>query len=268
MTPPPTLAVSNPEPGLRVITLSRPRVLNALSLTLVRELTAELQALLHDHSVRCLILTGAGRAFCAGADLSQEGFPAAPAGVSAERHWTDVQRWYSDLIVALRRIPQVVVTAVNGPAVGGGLSLALASDIRICDPDAYFQAAQINIGQAVSEMGASYLLPRVVGGRASEILLTGRPVSAAEAERIGLVSAVSLAGGVLAAATSLAGQLLAKAPLALRMSKEALNASLAAASLEAAITMEDRTQTLGVLSADLREAAQAFREKRSPRFSG
>ena len=265
---PPTLAVSNPVPGLRMITLSRPQVLNALSLTMVRELTGELQALLHDHSVRCLILTGAGRAFCAGADLSQEGFPAEPAGVGAERHWTDVQRWYSDLIVALRRIPQIVIAAVNGPAVGGGLSLSLASDIRICDPGAYFQAAQINIGQSVSEMGASYLLPRVVGGRAREILLPGRRVSAAEAERIGLVSAIAEAGAVVTAAASVAAELLTKAPLALRMSKEALNASLAAASLEAAITMEDRTQTLCVLSADLREAAAAFREKRPPRFTG
>jgi enoyl-CoA hydratase len=265
---PQTLTVADPEPGLRVITLSRPRVLNALSLTLVKELTAELDALLHDHAVRCVILTGAGRAFCAGADLSPEGFPDEPPGVSAERHWTGIQRWYSDLVVALRRIPQVVIAAVNGPAVGGGLSLSLASDIRLCDTGAYFQAAQINIGQSVSEMGASYLLPRVVGGRAAEILLTGRRVPSAEAERIGLVSAVSEAGAVLPDAMALAGQLLAKAPLALRLSKEALNASLSAASLETALTMEDRTQTLCVLSADLREAALAFREKRPPRFSG
>jgi enoyl-CoA hydratase len=263
---PGTLVVEDPEPGLRVITLSRPRVLNALSLTLVRELTAELHRMLHDHSVGCLVLTGAGRAFCSGADLSEEGFPEAPAGVSAERHWTDVQRWYSDLIVLLRRIPQIVVVAANGPAVGGGLSLALAADIRYCDPSAYFQAAQINIGQSVSEMGASYFLPRIVGGRASEILLTGRRVSAEEAVRIGLVSEISEPGGVLATATSVTAHLLAKAPLALRLSKEALNASQSAASVEAALTMEDRTQTLCVLSAELREATLAFREKRIPRF--
>jgi enoyl-CoA hydratase len=265
---PRTLTVSDPEPGLRIITLARPQVLNALSLTLVRELTAELGALLHDHAIRCVILTGDGRAFCSGADLSPEGFPDEPRGVSAERHWTGIQRWYSDLIVALRRIPQIVIAAVNGPAVGGGLSLSLASDIRLCDPGAYFQAAQINIGQSVSEMGASYLLPRVVGGRAAEILLTGRRVTSAEAERIGLVSTVSEPGEVLAAARSVAAELLAKAPLALRLSKEALNASLSASSLEAAITMEDRTQTLCVLSADLREAALAFREKRPPHFGG
>lgn len=265
---PQTLIIDDPEPGLRVITLARPQVLNALSLTLVRELGSELEALLHDHSVRCLILTGAGRAFCSGADLSAEGFPAAPPGVSAERHWTGIQRWYSDLIVALRRIPQIVLAAANGPAVGGGLSLALASDIRLCEPAAYFQAAQINIGQSVSEMGASYLLPRVVGGRAAEILLTGRRVDAAEAAQIGLVTTVSGPGEVLAAARSVAAQLLAKAPLALRLSKEALNASLAAGSLETAITMEDRTQTLCVLSADLQEAALAFREKRPPNYSG
>ena len=114
------LQVEDPVPGLRVLTLHRPQVLNALSLTLVRALTDQLNALLHDHSVRCVILTGSGRAFCSGADLSPEGFPEAE-GISLERHWTDIQRWYSDLVVGLRRIPQVVIAAANGPAVGGGL---------------------------------------------------------------------------------------------------------------------------------------------------
>lgn len=261
------LLIEDPAPGLRVITLNRPQVLNALSLTLIRDLTGELNALLHDHSVRCLVLTGSGRAFCAGADLSEEGFPEG-AGISRERHWTDIQRWYSDVIVLLRRIPQIVIAAANGPAVGGGLSISLAADIRVCDPAAYYMPAQINIGQSVSEMGASYLLPRVVGGVASEILLTGRRVPAEEAARIGLVSRISEPGDVLATAREIADVLLAKAPLALRMSKEALNAAQSAASLETAITMEDRTQTLCVLSDDLQEAAAAFREKRPPVFSG
>ena len=117
-------------------------------------------------------------------------------------------------------------------------------------------------------MGASFLLPRIVGGVAGEILLTGRKVDAAEAARVGLVSRISEPGEVLAAAREVADVLLAKAPLALRMSKEALNASQSAPSLETAITMEDRTQTLCVLSEDLKEAAQAFREKRPPNFSG
>lgn len=262
---PQTLDIDDDGRGLRVITFSRPDRLNALSPTLMRELTAQLHGLVHDARVRVVILTGAGRAFSSGADLSGEGFPEAD-NVSAERHWTDIQRLYSDVVVMLRRIPQVVIAAVNGPAVGGGFSMAMASDIRLCDPSAYFLAAQINIGQSVSEMGASYLLPRIVGGRAAEILMTGRRVQAAEAERIGLVSSISGPGQVLADARDIAGTLLAKAPLALRMSKEALNASQSAAGFEAAITMEDRTQTLCVLSQDLTEAVAAFREGRRPRF--
>jgi len=214
-----------------------------------------------------VILTGAGRAFSSGADITAEGFPD-PGPVSRERHWTDIQRLYSDVVVLLRRIPQVVIAAVNGPAVGGGFSIAMASDIRFCDASAYFMAAQINIGQSVSEMGASYLLPRIVGGRASEILMTGRRVSAEEADRVGLVSGVSEPGEVLTLARNTAGLLLEKAPLALRMSKEALHASQGAGSFEMAITMEDRTQTLCVLSEDLQEAVTAFRDGRRPEFGG
>jgi enoyl-CoA hydratase len=264
---PTTLRIIDDTPGLRIIELNRPERLNALSPTLVEELTAQLTSLLHDHTVRCLILTGSGRAFCSGADLSDEGFPPAD-GVSQERHWTDIQRWYSDVVLLLRRIPQPVIAAINGLAVGGGFSICMASDIRVMAPSTYFQAAQINIGQSVSEMGASYLLPRIIGGRAAEILMTGRRVPAEEADQIGFARLVAEPETVLDAARAVAAVLLAKAPLALRMSKEALNASLAAGSLETAVTMEDRTQTLCVLSADLQEAAAAFREGRVPRFAG
>jgi enoyl-CoA hydratase len=264
---PATLEIDTDTDGLMIITLFRPDCLNALSPTLMMELTGRLEALVHHHPTRVVILTGAGRAFSSGADLTPEGFPDAGT-VSRERHWTDIQRRYSDVVVLLRRIPQIVIAAVNGPAVGGGFSLAMASDIRHCDPSAYFMAAQINIGQSVSEMGASYLLPRIVGGRAAEILLTGRRVHADEAERIGLVSTVSAQGQVLEEARHTAQSLLEKAPLALRMSKEAMHASQEAGSFEAAITMEDRTQTLCVLSEDLQEAVAGFREGRPPRFGG
>jgi len=264
---PTTLRVHDDAPGLRVIELARPDRLNALSPTLIEELTDQLLALVHDHSIRCVILTGTGRAFCAGADLSDEGFPPSP-GISTERHWTGIQRRYSDVVLYLRRIPQIVIAAVNGPAVGGGFSIVMASDIRLVAPEGYFQAAQINIGQSVSEMGASYLLPRIVGGRASEILLSGRRVAAEEADRIGLARLAEPGESVLDVARATAGVLLEKAPLALRMSKEALNASLAAGSLETALTMEDRTQTLCVLSDDLQEATAAFRERRKPEFKG
>ena len=139
------------------------------------------------------MVTGAGRAFCAGADLSGQRFPVGFTG-SPQREWFEVQKRYSGVVLKLRRIPQPVVAAVNGPCVGGGFSIAMASDIRVVDPDAFFAAAQVNIGQAASEMGASFLLPRLVGGRAAEILLTGRRVTADEAQRIGLANEVTVPG--------------------------------------------------------------------------
>jgi enoyl-CoA hydratase len=264
---PQTLRIDDGTPGLRIIELHRPERLNALSLTLVNELNAQLTSLVHDHSVRVVMLTGAGRAFCSGADISDEGFPD-PSGVSKERHWTDIQRAYSDVILNLRRAPQPVIAAVNGLAVGGGFSICMASDIRLVARDAYFMAAQINIGQSVSEMGASYLLPRLIGGRAAELLMTGRRMLAEEADRLGFARLVDDRADVVSEARSVAGALLAKAPLALRLSKEALNASQAIPSLEAAVTMEDRTQTLCVLSEDLLEATAAFRERREAKLRG
>ncbi|MGW6456255.1 enoyl-CoA hydratase/isomerase family protein [Streptomyces sp. NPDC055078] len=259
------LLVEEPRPHVRLLTLNRPARLNALSPDLIITLTRQLDELAHNQDVRVVVITGAGRGFCSGADLSGEVFP---TGVEdrPEAHWAEVQSWYSGVIARLRRIPQPVISAVNGPCVGGGFSIAMASDIRLAAESAYFAAAQINIGQAVSEMGASYLLPRIVGGRATEILMTGRRVPAEEAERIGLVSRIC-ADDVLGSALETAEVLAAKAPLALRLSKEALNASMAAGGLEAALTMEDRTQVLCVLTGDLAEGQLAFQQKRAPEFS-
>ncbi|PTR44994.1 enoyl-CoA hydratase [Rhodococcus sp. OK611] len=259
------ILVSSPAPGVQQITLNRPSRLNALNPGLIIELTKHLDSLVRADDVKVVVLTGAGRGFCSGADLSGEVFP---TGVENDpnRHWAAIQSWYSGVVARLRRIPQPVIAAVNGPAVGGGFSIAMASDIRLAAPEAYFSAAQINIGQSVSEMGASYLLPRIIGGRATEILMTGRRVQADEAERIGFVSRIC-PDGVVDAAVEVAQVLAAKAPLALRMSKEALNASQEIGSLEAALTMEDRTQVVCVLSQDLAEGELAFRQKRKAVFS-
>jgi enoyl-CoA hydratase len=260
------LLIEEPRPHVRLLTLNRPARLNALNPDLIIALTHQLDELVRNQDIRVVVITGSGRGFCSGADLSGEIFP---TGVEdqPQHHWAEVQSWYSGVIAKLRRIPQPVISAVNGPCVGGGFSIAMASDIRLASASAYFAAAQINIGQAVSEMGASYLLPKIVGGRATEILMTGRRVPAEEAERIGLVSR-TCGDDLLDSALGTAEVLAAKAPLALRFSKEALNASMAAGGLEAALTMEDRTQVLCVLTPDLAEGQLAFQEKRSAQFTG
>lgn len=253
--------------GVRVLELNRPDALNALSPTLVMSLHAELDRLAVDDDTRVVVLTGAGRGFCAGVDLHGEPFPV-PGDVSEQRRWFIVQKWFSGLVLKLRAIPQPVIAAVNGPCAGGGFSLAMAADVRVADPTAFFVAAQVNIGQAASEMGASYMLPRIVGARASEILLTGRRVGSEEAERIGLVSEVTAPGQARTRAEEIAAQVAAKAPLALRLTKEAFNTSAVATSLEQAIAAEDRSQVLCVLTDDCAEGQRAWQEQRPPVYRG
>jgi enoyl-CoA hydratase len=253
--------------AIRVLTFARPQALNALDSSLVMRLHEELDTLLTDNDTRVVVLTGAGRAFCAGADLGGERFPVGFTG-SAQREWFEVQKRYSGIVLKLRRIPQPVIAAVNGPCVGGGFSIAMASDIRVVERQAYFMAAQVNIGQAASEMGATFLLPRLVGGRAAEILMTGRRVESAEADRIGLANEVVDTGGSVGRALEIAGVLAGKAPLALRLSKEAFDTTACATSLEQAIAAEDRSQVLCVLTDDLAEGQRAFQERRPPQYRG
>ena len=267
----PLNVVDGPQ-GVRLLELNRPSSLNSLDPSLVIRLHEELDRLQGDHATLVVVLTGAGRGFCSGADLNAESAPRGRfwtdyAG-SAQREWLDIQQRYSSLVVKMRRIPQPIVAAVNGPAAGAGFSLALASDVRILDPSAYFVAAQVNIGQAASEMGATYFLPRLVGGRAAEILLTGRRVDASEAEHLGLANYVSEPGDCRRQALEFASALAAKAPLSLRLSKEAINMSASSSSLEQAIAADDRSQVLGTLSPDLLEGQRAFIEHRAPRFTG
>jgi enoyl-CoA hydratase len=267
----PLNVVDGPQ-GVRLLELNRPSSLNSLDPSLVVRLHEEFDRLQSDHATLVVILTGAGRGFCSGADLSAESAPRgrfwADYAGSAQREWLDIQQRYSSLVTKMRRIPQPIVAAVNGPAVGAGFSLALASDIRILDPSAYFVAAQVNIGQAASEMGATYFLPRLIGARASEILLTGRRVDASEAEKLGLANYVSEVGGCRRQAFEFASTLAAKAPLSLRLSKEALNMSASASSIEQAVTADDRSQVLCTMSPDLLEGQRAFIEHRAPRFTG
>jgi enoyl-CoA hydratase len=256
------------EGHIGLITLNRPDRLNAMSHTLVRELHELLNRLDEELEARVVIITGAGRGFCAGADLR---------GGDGEGAWDDrlgpvqsqyrLQQGYASLITRMRDIPQPIIAAVNGPAAGGGLCLALASDVRYASESARFNCAFIKLGLSGGELGASYFLPRIVGAsNAAELLYTGRLIGAQEALDMGLVSKVVPDGEVLNAAKELAAEMLTNAPLALRMTKEVFNAGLCAPSLEAQIHLENRTQTVAFLTDDFREGAMSFIERRAPEY--
>ncbi|MEJ1922198.1 enoyl-CoA hydratase/isomerase family protein [Microbacterium sp. KHB019] len=255
------LTVDRRDDGIVVATLNRPDKLNALTDGLFRDL-ARLQAeLAEDSSVRALILTGAGRGFCAGLDLDlAERLP----GMTAVDFLATQERWAAS-IVGFHRLSVPVIAAISGPAAGAGFALALAADIRIVSRSARFNAAFVRVGLSAGDCGASWFLPRIVGhGRAAEILLTGRFVPSDEALAIGLVSDVVDDGAQLDRAIEVAAAIRANSPFGMRMTKQIL--ASAPTSLEAALAVENRTQVLATRTSDMAEAVSAFREKRTPRF--
>jgi enoyl-CoA hydratase len=244
-------------------TLNRPDALNALGAKLVDEYRHLLAQLAADRETRVIVLRGAGRAFCAGLDLKEGGF-AGDGGISDAMRG---QRHISEIAIRMRRLPQVFVACVHGAACGGGFMLALASDIRLAGASARMNAAFIKLGLSGCDVGVSYLLPRLVGASvASELILTGRFLHAERARELGLVAAVVPDEALEAEARAWVDDLLRTTPLGLRLSKEALNASLDMASLEAVVAMEDRNQILCAQSRDFREGVRAFLEKRPPSF--
>ena len=244
-------------------TLNRPDALNALSRQLVNDLRAFYGELATDVATRVVVLRGAGRAFCAGLDLKEGGTGEEVSGSVAGG--LRGQRHISELALMMRRLPQVFVACVHGPACGGGFMLALASDLRIAGESARMNAAFIKLGLSGCDVGVSYLLPRLVGASvAAELILTGRFVHAERARELGLVSAVVPDDQLAAEAQRLVDDLLATSPLGLRLSKECLNASLDTGSMEAVVAMEDRNQILCAQTSDFREGIVAFLQKRKP----
>jgi len=254
--------------GLLWLVLNRPHALNALSKTLVDELHAVFDALHDDHSIRVVILRGAGRAFCAGLDLKETsaGSSAASGRETVAQGLRD-QRRIAELAMKIHRLPQPFIAAVNGPASGGGFALALASDIRIASESARMNAAFIRIGLSACDVGVSYFLPRIVGSSiASELLLTGDFIDAQRALATGLVSRVVSEAELDRAAEDMARKILRNSPLGVRLTKECLRYSVDAPTLEAAIAMEDRNQILTTRTNDVKEGIAAFLEKREPRY--
>lgn len=259
------LLVREAEQGIFVVTLNRPDRLNALHDALWDALDELCAVVEHDPSVRVVVLTGAGRGFCAGADL--ETITALPGdGVT---DFMRIQEKGANVIARVKRLPVPVVAAVNGPAAGGGLALALAADVRIAAQEARFTVAFVRLGLSGCDVGVSWLLPRVVGlGHASELMLTGRLIDADEAYRIGLVNRVVGAGGLLPAALGLGREMAANSPFALKLTKEGLQVNVDANSIEAAISLENRNQVLASRTEDAPIAMKAFVTKTVPVFTG
>lgn len=257
-----TLQVSKEGP-IDWLTLNRPEALNAMSRTMMLELQHYFGTLYTDHSVRVVIVRGAGRGFCAGLDLKEDRADEPGGAVTGLR----VQRRVSEIVMRMRRAPQPVISLIHGPASGGGFALALASDIRLAGPKARMNAAFIRIGLSACDVGVSYFLPRLVGGAlASELLLTGRFIDAERAKAVGLVSDVVPDDELEAAGRAMAGEILANSPVGVRLTKECLNMSVDAGSLEAVIAMEDRQQILASTTGDMREGVAAFLEKRPAEY--
>ncbi|ABD68739.1 Enoyl-CoA hydratase [Rhodoferax ferrireducens T118] len=251
--------------GIARLTLNRPQRLNALNPALASALREYFQGLYRRHEVRVVILLGAGASFCAGLDLKEQrpGSELGTVGMMA------VQQSIRDIMLAMRRCPQPIISVIQGAASGGGFALALASDIRLGTPDARMNASFIRVGLTGCDMGVSYFLPRMVGSSvAAEYLLTGRFMDAQRAYGLGLFSRVAPLDELQGEAQALAGDMLRTTPLGLRLTKEALGHSIDAASLDAVVAMEDRQQVLCTQSDDFREGMQAFLEKRPPRYSG
>lgn len=260
--------VDHPVPHVAVVTLNRPDRLNALSIDLAVALDAALAAVGAENDTWVVVLTGAGRGFCSGLDLKDYGVLPGVDGLSVGRIAQRSMRAYSRLVLTLRRLPQPVIAAVNGPAYGGGMCLALAADLRLAARSAVFNATGIVNGLTSTEMAAGWLLPRLIGAsRANDLLLTGREVDAEEAAAIGLVSRVVDDGAALPTALEAATDMCRFSPYGLSMTKNVLWASLEVGSLETAIELEDRNQLMLGFTENLAEAIRAFDAGRPPVYT-
>jgi 2-(1,2-epoxy-1,2-dihydrophenyl)acetyl-CoA isomerase len=261
--PAPTFSVLRWEvaDGVGTITLDRPDALNSLEATLKAELLAVLREADRDGSVRVVVLTGAGRAFCAGQDLKER---LAPDSTPLE---VEVRERYNPIILAMRRLPKPIIGAINGVAAGAGASLAFACDLRIASERASFVLAFGRIG-LLPDSGATWFLPRLVGlAHAAELMYLPDPMPAEEALRIGLVSQVVHGDALLDHARTLATKIAQGSPLALALTKRALERSLEVGLAEA-LDHEASLQGIAGRTADHAEGLAAFIEKRAPRFSG
>jgi enoyl-CoA hydratase len=261
--------IDRPRPGVALLTLNRPERMNAMAFDVMIPFKEMLETLSYDNDVRVVVVTGAGHGFCSGADLEDPGNLPRVEGLTLTSIARRALELLDDVILTMRRMHQPVIGAVNGAAIGGGLCLSLATDIRVASDTAYFRAAGINNGLTASELGLSYLLPRAIGSsRAFEIMLSGRDVDAAEAERVGLVSRVVSGEALLDTCYELAERIIGFSRVGIECTKRLLWASLDAGSLSSHIDHEGHAQLYVRLTTEnFEEAIRARREKRPPVFN-
>ncbi|HEY3735456.1 MAG TPA: enoyl-CoA hydratase-related protein [Streptosporangiaceae bacterium] len=251
-----TVRIDRPEPGVAILCLHRPAQLNALVAAMFADIRTACDQLQADESVNAIVLTGEGRGFCAGYDLDEarELAQLSPAGMLARQDLAAAS------VLALRQARQPVIAAVNGPAIGGGLSLALAADVRIASPAARFSAAFVRLGLSAGDMGCSWHLPRIVGtGHAAELMFTGKTIDADEAVRIGLTNRVVPGQALLPEARAMARAIAEFSPFGMTLSKRALQANLDAPSLYTALEVEGRGQAFATRDPGFPEALEKIR---------
>ncbi len=258
--------VAYPATGVAVVTLNRPERMNAMAFDVMVPVRDHLVELGRRNDVRAIVLTGAGRGFSSGADQKSAGRPPHADGLPRPAYAVRSLEVLEDVVGTLRRLHQPVIAAVNGAAIGGGLCLALACDIRIASTAAYFRAAGINNGLTASELGLSYLLPRAVGSsHAADMMFTGRDVDAEEAARIGLVSRI--ADPVVEHAVEIGSRIAELSQPGIELTKKTLHAGISAGSLETHMPIEGIGQIyLRLLTDNFEEATRARKEGRRAEF--
>jgi enoyl-CoA hydratase len=260
------VAVEKPRPHITLVTLNRPERMNAMAFDVMIPFKEVLEEISYDNDTRVVVVTGAGRGFCSGADLTDGGIVPNIGGLTVPTISLRAMELLDDVVLTIRKMHQPVIAAINGAAIGGGFCLSLAFDIRIAGESAYFRAAGINNGLSSTELGLSYLLPRAIGSsRAFEIMLTGRDVDAVEADHIGLVSQVVPDEKLLDTCYDVADRIIGWSRVGVEMAKRVLWSGMDASSLEAHMRHEGVAQLyVRNLTGNFEEMIRARKEGRTP----
>lgn len=262
------ITVDYPQPEIAVVTLNRPERMNAMAFDVMVPFREALEELSFNNQVRVVIITGAGSAFCAGADLQDPGYVSIFDGLTMSGIAKRAMKVLDDVMQTIHTMHQPVIAAVNGPAIGGGFCLSMICDIRLASDTAYFRPAGINNGLTAAELGLSYTLPRAIGtGRAFEVMLTGRDIEAQEAERYGMVSQVLAEAELMPACIEKAQRIIEFSQLGVEITKQMLWSSMSSSSLQTHMHHESHAQLyMRMTTQNFEEAIRARKAGRKPDF--